>query len=138
MHATVVTTDLDASVAAGNATYKVHDRQKAFYSDEVLVLVAMLQVLSGNLHFIEPDEAEATQMRHLIQVESRRSAVETFGKLVTPLAKLLHVLTHGRLLRDEVLLERLADVMRQDRFGEASDVRLRLRWKLAVGGEGVR
>jgi len=87
MHATIMASDLQASMREANSPHKVDIGQKPLNSDEVAVLVTVLQILPGHLDIIEFRELElAESVTELLQIPNLRPTIKLLLKFVPPLS----------------------------------------------------
>jgi len=111
MNATIVTANFETAVTYTNAAHKLNIRQEPLNAHKIGVLVAMLKILSRNLHVIKLEEAELAElMRVLLKRNGGLPAIKPLLKAIPPNAQLLDVLVHSWLICDEVPLKRLANV----------------------------
>ena len=109
VHASVVATNPEATMANTNTANQLHIREEALNAYKVGVLIAMLQILPGHFNIVELEEAELAElMRVLFERDCELPAIKPLLKAISPSAQLLDVLVHRRLVGDEVFLECLA------------------------------
>ena len=109
----ILTSYLQAPMRKADGTHKLDVGQKSLYPDEILVLIAVLQVLTWHFNFIEFLESELTQWDAVgLQADRLRATIKFFLEFIPPFPQLVNVLVHSGLLCNKILLERASDVWR--------------------------
>ena len=107
----IMTSYFQPPMRKADGAYKLDIGQKSLYLDEVLILIAVLQVLPWHIDLVKFLESELAQRDAVcLQADRLRSTIKLFFEFIPPFSQLVNVLVHGGLLCNKVLLERASDV----------------------------
>ena len=111
VYAPIVAAHLQTAMREPNGPNEVNVGEEALNRDEVLIFIAVLQVLARYLHRVKLLELELAQMWAVVLQTLRLwSAIKLFFEFVSPFPQLVDVLIHRRLLEHKVFFKRASNV----------------------------